>query len=292
MKIHRISAAPSVAMAAALADFEQRFRYPLGPEAWFRISHGADYPAFFRSMGEAVVYVAEAASGIAGVLAVVRREVVKPDGAVIPAAYLCDAKVAVEHRGGPTLARLALRARDDLTAAGIGAAYAVVMDGSPPPDQYTGRLGIPQFRKLGALQILRLPTRRTDGDLQGFQLPGSLIRVRGGDPAVRSMMVPTLIEVGDALGVLLDTRRGKRLWDQDGAEMVSAHLAGIRAGSADGLRVLIRAALDAAAALSFPAMFLALPDGPGMAALPEASAASIYGVGLPAGAWLIDSAEI
>jgi hypothetical protein len=292
MKIHRISAAPEVPMAAALAEFEGRFRYPLGPEAWFRISHGADYPAFFRSMGEAAVYVAEAAGGIAGVLAVVRRELFTADGAVIPAAYLCDAKVAVEHRGGPALARLALRARDDLMAAGIGAAYAVVMDGSPPPDRYTGRLGIPAFRKLGALQILRLPTRQGGGELEPFEVPGGLIRVRGGDPARRSMRVPTLIEVAEARGVLMDTRRGKRLWDQDGAEMVSAHLAGIRADSADGLRELLRAALEAAAAADFPAMFLALPGGPGVAVLPEAATASIYGVGLPDGAWLIDSAEI
>ena len=43
----------------ALARFEEQFTYPLGPGRTLRISHGDDYPRFFRAIGDAACFVAE-----------------------------------------------------------------------------------------------------------------------------------------------------------------------------------------------------------------------------------------
>ena len=59
MNVHALSAPPPTALARALDRFEGQFRYPLGPGRSFRISHGDDYPRFFRAMGEGACFVAE-----------------------------------------------------------------------------------------------------------------------------------------------------------------------------------------------------------------------------------------
>lgn len=113
------------------------------------MSHGEDYTRFFRSMGDARVYVAEIANEIVGSLTVVGRHILLADGTSIPAAYLGDAKVVKKFRGRTVLARLSMAARDQILAAGYKAAFSVVMTGSTPSDRLTGRLGIPKFDELG-----------------------------------------------------------------------------------------------------------------------------------------------
>jgi hypothetical protein len=53
MIVHQLCSAPSPSQAKALAEFEGQFNYPLGAGRSFRISHGEDYPRFFRAIGKA-----------------------------------------------------------------------------------------------------------------------------------------------------------------------------------------------------------------------------------------------
>lgn len=302
MKIHCLTASPPADLGRALAEFEKEFRYPLGPSDSFSISHGEDYTRFFRSMGEVHVFLAVIGEEIVGALATISRNVLLVDGSSIPAAYLCDVKIVKKHRGKMILGRLVLAARDHIMASGNKAAFSVVMDGSIPSDQYTGRLGIPQFEELGKLAILRFDTRTT---LKPF-LPLSdstnepYNRPSGGDARITSEITPHTLNVDGASGILLDTRRGKRLWKNDGTELASLHLTALHFTSVDGLFHLIQAAIRKSAELGYPGLFTSLPAAhPIIPLLLEASGgaasiagASVFGTTLPKGDWMINTSEI
>lgn len=302
MKVHCVTGPPPPDLAHALAEFEKEFRYPLGPSDSFSISHGEDYPRFFRGMGDAKIYLAEIAGEIVGSLAVVGRGVLLADATSIPAVYLGDAKVVEKFRGRMVLGRLAMAARDQILTAGYQAAFSVVMTGSIPSDQYTGRLGIPKFKELGKLAILRFDTR---APLKNFATHHELAiqsshRPHGGNPATASEMPPHAMVVDGGSGILVDTRRGKRLWRADGSEMASTHLAELQFTSASGLFNLIQAAIEKSVELGYPGLFTALPadlsivrqlvDASGGTA--TVAGASVYGHGLPVGDWWLNTSEI
>lgn len=302
MKIHCLSGPPERELALALAEFEKEFSYPLGPGRSFSISHGADYSLFFRCMGEARIYLAEISGNIVGALAVVRRTAVLADGSTIPAVYLCDAKVAAAHRGRTVLGRLALTARDETMAAGYKAAYSVVMSGSIPMDVHTGRLGIPRFEVIAHLAVLRFDTQVKFNPLVN---PSSgqradCHRLQAGNAAPGSQIQPHPLQVDGARGTLVDTRLGKRLWQSDGHEIVSAHLTGLFFESPRALSDLIVAAVGLTARMGFPGLFMSLPaDNPTLGAIiesavvtPTVAQATVFGTGLPEGQWMVDTSEI
>lgn len=302
MKIHRITSRPEPDLARKLAEFEKEFHYPLGPADSFTISHGEDYPLFFRGMGTASIHLAEISGAIVGAQAVVGRTVSLAGGVEIPAAYFCDTKVVSRKRGGMVLGRLAMAACKETLAAGISAGFSVVMDGSKTSDQHTGRLGIPQFEELARLVILRFDTA---ADFRGFP-DGVDFRIAkwhrpiGGDPAICSEMEPRELAVDGASGLLVDTRRGKRLWKSAGTEIVSAHLTALQFSSAGAVSSLILSALEVAKGMGIPGVFVALPksfcppetlaDAVGGSA--SIAGATVYGTGLPKGDWIVGTSEI
>lgn len=300
MKIHRLTGSSTPDLARALAEFEKEFRYPLGPDDSFSISHAPDYSLFFRSMGEATIHLAESGGAIVGAQAVVRREVRLADGSCVPAAYFCDTKVVASRRGGIVLGRLALSACEEMLSAGYTAGFSVVMEGSITTDKHTGRLGIPPFAELGKIVILRFDTRR---DFPGFpyaECAGSLHRPAGGEGVLCSEMMPVELSVKGASGTLIDTRRGKRLVRSDGSEMVSAHLVGLNFEDSEGLTEIIRLANKTAAAAGFPSLFVSLPGNLFSAPVLRASVgdsasianASVFGTSLPLGDWWVNTSEI
>jgi hypothetical protein len=302
MKIHRITDPPTPEMARKLAEFEKEFVYPLGSSDSFTISHGEDYPLFFRGMGNARIHLAETSGVIVGAQAVVERNVSLADGTEIPAAYFCDTKVVSQMRGGMVLGRLAIAACKETLAAGIHSGFSVVMDGSKTTDQHTGRLGIPQFEELARLVILRFDTAadfKGFPDIQNFHIQ-KCHRPHGGNPALCSEMKPLELNVDGASGLLLDTRLGKRLWKSDGTEMISAHLTSLRFSSAHSLSKLIHTAIEAAAGMGIPGLFLALPEALFTAetlrdvtsGCATGASARVYGTGLPKGDWIVDTSEI
>jgi hypothetical protein len=315
MNVHPLQALPPPDLACALELFEEQFCYPLGPGRFFRISHGEDYPRFFRAMGESACFVAEREGRILGVMCAALRRLVLPGGEERPVVYIGDVKIDPPARGGRALPRLAAAVRQ-WVGARAETALAVVMDGTPvTPTRYTGRLGIPLFSELGKLVILRLPASRSptdpdDGWLTTAQqgadcytfLSAGRFACPGGHPAERSEMEPLwLMEPhGRACGRLEDTHRAKRLIADDGVEMPSAHLSCFAYKDPSTGLDLLNVALRHTAARGLPALFVAVatPEagdfcralvGTGVVLAP----ATIYGAGLePGSLWNINTAEI
>lgn len=315
MKLHRFTDEVPPDVGRALAEFEREFSYPLGPTERFRISHGEDYLPFFRAIGEPVLLAMEDAGGIVGGIARVRRrlELRRGKGAVVEesvAHYLCDLKVSAAARGTTVLARLIRETKRGTEASDSRACYCVVMEGTGRlPTDYTGRLGVPRFEKVGEIVILRISPggpwvkRCRVISMKDFAaVRGRLARTgytaTGGESAHRSWMspLPLVTPGGDACGLLEDTRRGKRLWLESGGELVSAHLSGFAYATPEAGAELLGAAVVRAQG----PFFVALPvlQMEVMRTLLEGlefteARACIYGHGLESGHdWWVDTAEI
>ena len=307
MNVHLLTGAPFPELAGALARFEEQFTYPLGPGRSFRISHGDDYPRFFRAVGDAACFVAERGGEVLGVLALAITPLRTPEGERA-SVYLGDLKVAPAARGGRVLPRLASAARE-WVGSRFDCAFAVVMDGtSVTPDTYTGRLGIPVFRAVAKVAVLRLPAADAPG-LANWQadaaagaecfarLTAGRVATRGGNAAERSETTPAWLVApdGGACGRLEDTRRAKRLIADDGSEMISAHLSCIGYRDPAALGELLRVARGVAARRGHPAVFAAVSpeladtEAPGAVVAP----ATIFAAAIePGGLWSINTAEI
>ncbi len=315
MNVHPLSSHPPAELSQALTSFEAQFTYPLGPGRFFRISHGDDYPRFFRAMGEAACFAAERHGVVLGTLGAALRCLLLPAGQERLAIYLGDLKITPAARGGRTLVRLA-RSAEQWARARTDVAFSVVMDGTAAtPERYTGRLGLPLFRDLGKTIVLRLPTKRAQSGAENLlattdelgsacyrRLSAGRYGCPGGDPAERSQTLPLWLMTSDgrACGRLEDTCRAKRLIADDGKEMRSAHLSCFAFQDAGAVIELLQAALCRAAGLGFPALFAAVapPDleavlqGLGGSAVVTAPA-TIYGTGLePGPLWNVNTAEI
>ena len=314
MNLHAIRDSPSPELAKALATFEAGFAYPLGPGRSFTISHGDDYPRFFRAMGPATCFIAERENDVLGAMGVAIRTLRLPDAGVCQAAYIGDLKVNPGARGTLVFLRLA-RAADAWARPQVTAAYGIVMDGTRiSPGSYTGRVGIPEFLVIGKVCVLRFDTK-VDFDRGQVQITSAecgekcyralsigRYMTADGTPEVRSEMGPLWLVHGDgaACGRLEDTRRAKRLIDRDGIEMMSAHLAYFAWRTAGAAAELIHAARSEAAKRGMPALFVAVADVDLMqleSALGDidkiVAPATVYGAGLPKGhAWNINSSEI
>ena len=315
MIVHELRTAPPPELAQALDRFEEQFHYPLGPDRFFHINHGEDYPRFFRAMGEGACFVAEREGRILGVMGAALRRLVLPGGEERSVVYLGDMKIDPAGRGGRTLLRLVGAVRQ-WVGARAEAAFAVVMDGTPAtPTRYTGRLGIPLFSELGKIMVLRLPTSGiqvhpdhgwlTTGECGGIcysRLSAGGYACPVGNPAERSEMEPAwLMEPGGrACGRLEDTRRAKRLIADDGAEMRSAHLSCFAYQDWSAGVKLLQVALRRAVSRSFPDLFVAVParEAKVFCQAPEemevvVAPATVFGTGLEPGLlWNINTAEI
>jgi hypothetical protein len=317
MTIHQVSGPPSPELAQALAEFEEPFTYPLGAGRFFRISHGSDYSLFFRAQGQAACFIAEHQGRVVGALGTSIRSLRLPDGRESKVAYFGDLKIATAARGGVVLMRLA-RAAEAWLRPKVQAGFGVVMGGtSLTPEAYTGRAGIPDFKELGRLTILRISGRVQPSVPQG---PGhELITTQEAGlecyrrlsvgrygspvsaPAERSEMKPTWLITPDGLacGLLEDTRKAKRLISNDGSEMLSAHLSCFAYTDIAAATCLLSVALNRAVRLGFPAMFVSVPEtdaAPLQEALSQFAVhpapATVYGTGLEPGCWNINTAEI
>ena len=313
MKLHRFTDEVPAATGRALAEFEREFSYPLGPSEHFRISHGEDYLPFFRAIGEPVLLAMEDAGKIVGGIARVRRRLDLRHGAGAEesvAHYLCGLKVAAAARGTAVLARLIGETKRGIEAGDSQACYCVVMAGTGRlPTDYTGRLGVPRFEKVGEIVILRISPggpfvkrcrviSTTDFAAIRGRLARSGYAATGGESEYRSWMspLPLVTPGGDACGMLEDTRRGKRLFLESGGELVSAHLSGFAYATPEAGAELLAAAVVRAQGPFFAALPLrqmeamrTLLDGLNF----TEAGACIYGHGLECGHdWWVDTAEI
>ncbi|MDA9858613.1 hypothetical protein N9D23_10890 [Rubripirellula sp.] len=321
MKIHEIQSQPTTELNAALENFESEFRYPLGTDSWFRISHGDDYTRFFRAIGDPCSFIATNGSQVVGTITSTICRLRQPGGEFRRAAYLSDLKVA-HPTSGPTLLRL-LRAANDWTLTSPTPGFCVVMDGTTKsPANYTGRLAIPKFVELAKVVILRIPVgllARVPCDQSQLEinvrdkedtrelyerLTVDCFATDGGHSSTRSQMpaIGLIASNGRACGILEDTRRCKQLFRSDGTEMVSAHLSCFGFRSCDSAAALILAALRHCSSLEIPALFVCVQPEEVRPILQcsrltdpqtvEASA-TVFGHSLEGpGKWSINTAEI
>lgn len=126
MRFFRISRANLAHWQSQLEALEQLSEYPLGADS-FRLSHGADYFAFFERMGEVVYYGLEEG----GKLVAVGCGILRPKEDGLPRRwYVSDIKVHPEFRGRHLMVKLFARAFfQNYLRCPRG--YAVAMD---PPD--------------------------------------------------------------------------------------------------------------------------------------------------------------
>jgi hypothetical protein len=177
------------------------------------------------------------------------------------------------------------------------------------PTDYTGRLGVPRFERVGEIVILRISpggpwvNRCRVISMRDFAaVRGRLARAgytaTGGESGHRSWMapLPLVTTEGDACGLLEDTRRGKRLFLDSAGELVSAHLSGFAYANPEAGADLLAAAVVRA---DVP-FFVALPRSQMEAMRPlleglhfTEAEACIYGHSLERGSdWWVDTAEI
>jgi len=193
--------------------------------------------------------------------------------------------------------------------------FGVVMGGTTlTPEAYTGRAGIPGFQESGRLVIFRISGGDGLGaDAEYFltnretclgcyrRLSLGRYACPTGEAEGRSQITPLWLmnPDGSACGMLEDTRKAKRLITGEGLELLSAHLSCFAYNAISAGAELIGVALRQAVRLGLPALFVSMaePDAQELrASLHDfevlAAPAIVYGTGLMAGAWNINSSEI
>jgi len=314
MKLVELDAATAARLRQPLAEFEREFRYPLGPQRSFRVSHGEDYGAFVRALGVGATFVVADGDRVLGAMSVAQRELRTPVGDCEPTLYICDLKVLPRSRQGFVLREL-LRAALRWGIPRARSAYGVVMRGTEnTPERYSGRAGMPHFTRVRSIAVLRVScTHGTDVERELVEVsPEVVTRTfddlrRGGyvpacgDSRLRSRMRVRCLLTRDrsACALIEDTRRAKRLFLDDGSELVSAHLSCFGYRSVDAAVELITLVRGLVALEGLPAVFVATPEHEAAAIVTRldgdvtVAAADIYGFGVRDDAdWSIHTAEI
>lgn len=324
MIVHAFSSPLPKRLTEQLEEFETQFRYPLGPDNYFSISHGKEYLPFFMAMGAATLLVAEHKGNIVGTMVLVRRPMriessgsgdVEPSPKSTEAHYVCDLKISPTARSTSALARMLRVAEEIVRSSESHMCYSVVMAGtSSQPVSYTGRMNVPKFEAVGEIAIVRFLSASCDDSANVHEASPDLfdqicetLPRQGIQPALCDSALRSIIPVqrfvhrdGTAGGCLEDTRRGKRLIQASGEEVVSSHLSNLRASDPQAAADLIRFAFGRSMSLGFPAMFCSMPTNvwnllqPSLQGLTyHLTSATVYAYGFPNGMhWWIDTSEI
>ncbi len=274
--IFRLTANEVEEFSPMLRDFEQQFWYPLGNTAKFRMQHQGAYTDFFQAMGDACCFVALRDDQVLGVLSVAIRTLIDSERNQKKIAYVADVKVSRKLHGSSVLYRLARTAILWLQGE-VSGAYSVVMDGtSVTPNQYTGRVGVPQFSWFDRVRIFSFSTELDLPEFQsvdikpwsGKQSPSdpqgkatNLVWLNT-DPTLRSNSNPVWLtdSASGACGLLEDTRRAKQLFDKSGLEMRYAHLTFSSYDQPKDLVKLLPTALSRARSLGYTDVFVTVVD--------------------------------
>lgn len=157
MNIFPLGTPPDEALGTALCKFEQQFSYPLGDTTHFHINHGADYTAFYRSMGGQFSLFIAMERQVCGVIAVVIRTLRRPDGKRQMTAYVGDLKIAPQYRGSGLSAQL-MRAALYWAKPRCETGFTVVMEGTAiTPERYSKTYSLPDFTVANRQIIVGLP---------------------------------------------------------------------------------------------------------------------------------------
>lgn len=257
-----------------LREFERQFWYPLGSNRKFRIEHPSNYTAFFEAIGKATCFLAVEDETVIGVLSVAIRDSRGINNSTDSrVAYIADIKITPERQGSGVLGKLISRVFEWLSEIKITSAYSVVMDGTAKtPDLYTGRNGIPEFKRKGRVVLLNLPTKES---VEHYQHEIAIDFLPNTDDATvslrpfwvnrnlvpRSVVRPSrILDVSNGVqGMLEDTRRSKRLYDEKGNEIMFAHLSYFYYHEPEQMLPVIRTAIEQAHSLGFTDLLVSVP---------------------------------
>lgn len=318
MKISIVTQAPNEELADALGAFERQFRYPLGDESEFSISHGRDYARFFRAIGEAACFVAVDRDEVLGAVGCSLTRLRTPSNEEVLAVYFGDIKVSPGARSSRTLYRL-FKATHSWVHGRTTIGFGVVMDNTTVlPGRYTGRLGFPRFEVSGKIALFHIDTHQQSDRRSRLEARSSnpvvtgnndrriqnrsSFELLGTEPRTRSRMHPVQLhsEDGFARGLLEDTRAAKQLIDENGVEIVSGHLSFFDYRSLDAAVALIKQACERCRDMAYPKLFVSVPsdcaknlrsalDGFSF----RTATATVYATGIETRApWRINSSEI
>lgn len=313
MRVHTIFGPPPETLH--FTNFEKQFFYPLGPGRSFYIEHSQDYPLFFKSMGEGCCFVAEQENQVLGTLGVSYRPIFFPDGSTQNVLYVGDLKIVPRARSGSVLWRL-FKALKIWAEDKKGPIFGVVMDGTlKTPLAYTGRMGLPLLDKIASISILKISTKAAASrdffrdneapfeqyqDLlrqqqeRGYACGSSKSELRSEREAIW-LVDPE----GKACGMLEDTRKCKRLFEDQGTEIKSAHLSYFAFTCPERGWALIEEALTQCKTWDYPSLFVAVPiiPEPWGKRIQESetvvATATVFGSGFEKNyPWLMNTSEI
>lgn len=316
MNIFPLDNPPDEALAAALCKFEQQFRYPLGDTTHFHISHGADYTAFYRSMGSQFSLFIAMEQQVCGVIAVVLRTLRRPDGKQQITAYVGDLKVAPQYQGSGLSAQL-MRAALYWAKPRCDSGFAVVMEGTAiTPDRYSKIYSLPDFAVTNRQVIVGLPVfpNQTLSQIEVdhadqnsvlklyqylCQNAYSLVaetRIQNSEMEE----IPLISPRQTACGILKNTRLTKQLINTKHEPMAIEHLSYLAYQTPSAVLPLIHQASALAAKRGVDFLFFSLPRQHTHELLnsirglkPILAPATIYSHGLKHGSpWFINSAEV
>jgi len=316
MNIFPLDYHPDKALAAALRKFELQFRYPLGDTTHFHISHGADYSAFYRSMGSQFSLFIAMEEQVCGVIAVVLRTLRRPDGKQQITAYVGDLKVAPQYQGSGLSAQL-MRAALYWAKPRCDTGFAVVMEGTAiTPDRYSKIYSLPDFTMTNRQIIVGLPvfknqtlrqTKAIHADQDSVlklhqrlcQNAYSLVaETKKQDPEQDE--IPLISPCQTACGILKNTRLTKQLINPKHKPMTIEHLSYLAYQTPSAVLPFVHQASTLAAKRGADFLFFSLPRQHTHELLnsirelkPILAPATIYSHGLEHGSpWFINSAEV
>lgn len=272
MKIGELSNQTPLELTEKFSLFERCFTYPYGEGKRFSIDHGKDYNAFYRAMGNARTYYLEKDNMVIGAIGSAIKEV-SISGKETYLAYIGDLKIIPKYQGSRAILHL-LKALKPFLQKHADAAYCVVMDGTDvTPSDYTGRGDIPPFNPTSKRYIIRFQTDATVtytpvdnvSESEGWVLFSDLTcNVRLSKPADYNLRSEhTAYWISDqktAVGMLEDTQKAKRLYLENGEEMLSSHLSYFSFSDELSAVSVIAHALNASKERGYPAMFVALSE--------------------------------
>jgi hypothetical protein len=220
-------------LAARVSAFDRHMRMPLGEGGTFRRVHARDYGRFYRSLGAgSASWYAEMDDRIVGTMSIAILRIGR-GWLAQRAAYVCNLRVAPEARFGAVLHRFHMAALAWSFVRGW-AAISITQDGPHvAPDRRTGKLGIPHFSRLGAVDLVSLPVDTgAPADAAAIaderrvrrlhrRLTGGIATPIGGRPADRSERPPVWLALpdGSACGCVEDNGLAKRVLADDGEEI-------------------------------------------------------------------------
>ena len=121
------ASAPTEEILHKIFEFERLFTYPLSQDTYFRIDHGRDYTAFYRSMGQAKTLVVILNENVIAIVSMVIRNIqINNDFQKI--LYIGDLKIHPSYRSTRVLFNLAKMIQKQFSAT-VQYAYSIVMDG-------------------------------------------------------------------------------------------------------------------------------------------------------------------